>query len=443
MAGHGVIRGDDAMHRVLLVDDSATDRTLLKGLLSKDPSLEVETLASGREALERLGDGPVSAVVTDMQMPEMDGLELVTAVRARFPHIPVILITGQGSEALAAKALKRGAAGYVPKAHSHQLLGDTVRHVIELSQSEGDHERLLNSSTHAHFDFELENDPTLIAPLQDLAQRMAGSMGIADTTGCLQVGVALEHAVTNAMLHGNLEVPREVLADLRHTNGKRNEFLAERSKHAPYNKRLVRVAVDVTREAIQLVISDDGRGFDVQEVTNVGLTRSLSGGSGQGLFLMWAFMDKVTFDKSGTKVTLVKNREQHPVAPAVVVESPSVPERPAAEQTGNFGELVSLDDGRVIPLNKKRMTVGRLDSCDLVLHHATISQHHCVLCLYQGWWFVKDLHSKNGTRVNHNPVVDHLLRPGNTLTLGSLEFEVRYQPYDLGAIGITPPLPPF
>src|SRR5262245_940272 len=116
------------MRRILLVDDSATDRTLLKGLLVKDPSFQVDCVASGKEALDRLAKTSVSVVVTDMQMPEMDGLELVTEVRSRYPHIPVVLITGQGSEGLAAKALKRGAAGYVPKSHSHQMLCDTVRH---------------------------------------------------------------------------------------------------------------------------------------------------------------------------------------------------------------------------------------------------------------------------------------------------------------------------
>ena len=51
-----------------------------------------------------------------------------------------------------------------------------------------------------------ENDLDLIAPLQDLAQRMIGSMDLCDAAGCLQVGVALQHAVMNAMYHGNLEL---------------------------------------------------------------------------------------------------------------------------------------------------------------------------------------------------------------------------------------------
>ncbi|MFO0912961.1 MAG: response regulator [Pirellulales bacterium] len=445
------------MYRVLVVDDSATDRTLLKGLLVKHPAFEVECVASGREALEAMGRHQPSVVVTDMQMPEMDGLELVSAVRNQFPQVPVILITGQGSEALAAKALRRGAAGYVAKSQSAQHLCETVHHVLDLLEAAVDHARLLEASTDVHFEFVLPNDPSLIRPLQDLAQRMTGAMGVCDSTGCLQVGVALEHAVANAMYHGNLELTADEFEQVGRAPDQVPHWLTARRLSPPCSARRVRVTIHVTRDEARFIVGDDGRGFDVQEVTNVGLTRSLSGGSGRGLFLMWAFMDKVTFDKTGAKVTMVKRRDVT-LNPSAVDTSANVddtslprldPARPAGDQpamerpTGNLGLLVAREGGRPIVLTKPRLTVGRLESCDLVLNHPKISHHHCVLCLHQGWWFVKDLHSKNGTKVNQAPVVEQVLRPGSTLTLGSLDFEIRYSPHDLGAVGITPPPDPF
>jgi adenylate cyclase len=66
-----------------------------------------------------------------------------------------------------------------------------------------------------------------------------------------------------------------------------------------------------------------------------------------------------------------------------------------------------------------------------------------VLYLYKGWWYVKDLQSKNGVKIKNIPVAQHLLPPGTLLSIGPHEFEVGYQPHELGAAGITPPVDPF
>ena len=119
---------------VLVVDDSAVDRRLAGGLLSKTADLQVEFAADGPEALARLEAGPVQVVVTDMVMPGMNGLELVRAVVEKYPAMPVILMTGKGSEETAVKALQAGAAHYVPKSTLHHQLVPTVESVLLISQ---------------------------------------------------------------------------------------------------------------------------------------------------------------------------------------------------------------------------------------------------------------------------------------------------------------------
>ena len=76
---------------------------------------EVEFATDGREALEVVGRIDVDLVVTDLRMPEIDGLELVKRLREEHPLVPVILMTARGSEQIAVKALAAGAASYVPK----------------------------------------------------------------------------------------------------------------------------------------------------------------------------------------------------------------------------------------------------------------------------------------------------------------------------------------
>ena len=97
------------MPTILVVDDSATDRKMMGGILERTGML-VRYAENGSGALKQLERSLPDAVLTDMQMPEMDGLQLVKAVRLRYPDIPVILITGHGSETLAADALQQGAA---------------------------------------------------------------------------------------------------------------------------------------------------------------------------------------------------------------------------------------------------------------------------------------------------------------------------------------------
>jgi adenylate cyclase len=103
-----------------------------------------------------------------------------------------------------------------------------------------------------------------------------------------------------------------------------------------------------------------------------------------------------------------------------------------------FGELVPFGGGVPIPLEGKNLVVGRANDCDVVIPITTISSHHCRLVLHEGYWRVKDLGSRNGTRVNNMKVDDHIVQPGDMLALANNKFELRYSPSDLGATGPPP-----
>ena len=81
------------MTTILMVGDSATDRSLVSGLLEQNVDWTVRFAANGVEALDQLMDDTPDVVITDMMIPEMNGLELVKQVKAACPFIPVILMT--------------------------------------------------------------------------------------------------------------------------------------------------------------------------------------------------------------------------------------------------------------------------------------------------------------------------------------------------------------
>ena len=100
--------------RVLVVDDEARVAGVVATALGR-AGYECETCASGTAALAALEERAADVVVTDWRMPEMDGVELLRCLRARWPNLPVILLTAYGTIPSAVAAMREGAFDYVTK----------------------------------------------------------------------------------------------------------------------------------------------------------------------------------------------------------------------------------------------------------------------------------------------------------------------------------------
>ncbi len=105
-----------------------------------------------------------------------------------------------------------------------------------------------------------------------------------------------------------------------------------------------------------------------------------------------------------------------------------------------YGILTPLGGGDPVPMLKKSLLVGRRESCDIVLRFPNVSAHHCQLLLDGGYWYVKDLDSRNGTKVNGSRIETRKrLMPGDVLAVAKHQYRVEYSPHDLGAVGPPPP----
>ena len=96
--------------------------------------------------------------------------------------------------------------------------------------------------------------------------------------------------------------------------------------------------------------------------------------------------------------------------------------------TGTYGELVPLGGGDPIPLMKKKLLVGRRESCDICLRFSNVSAHHCELTLKSGYWYVRDKGSRNGTKVGSIRVEENLLEPGDVVSFAKHKYEIQYSP---------------
>ena len=114
--------------RILLVEDDRAVQELLA--LSLHEMYEVRRAVTGAEALAILNREPISAVVLDYRLPDRTGLELLTEIKSTQPRLPVIMMTGYGSESVCASAFKLGITDYFPKPFSILDLVYTVRRVL-------------------------------------------------------------------------------------------------------------------------------------------------------------------------------------------------------------------------------------------------------------------------------------------------------------------------
>ncbi len=299
------------MSRILVVDDSNVDRRLAGGLLEKGVGVEVLYAAGGREALEQLAGSRPDLVVTDLQMPDMNGLELVGQIRARYPLVPVILMTGQGSEDIAVQALEQGASSYVPKKNLNRDLLDTVENVLAVARADRRTDRLMDCLRFNEAHFVLENDPSLIPPLVDLLQEQITRLKLCDETGRIRVGIALEESLLNALYHGNLELKSEELRDASSELLEQGapSLVERRRREEPYCRRRIHVQAKIAPDEAVFTIRDEGGGFDANSMPDPADPASLERASGRGLVLIRTFMDRVRFNDEGNEVTLVKYRE--------------------------------------------------------------------------------------------------------------------------------------
>ena len=185
------------MTRVLVVDDSPLDRKISGGILEAE-NATVAYAENGAEALEMIAVDKPDVVLTDMQMPVMDGLELVRRIKKEYPSIPVILVTRQGSEEIAVEALRIGASSYVPKRNLKRDLGRVLEMVLSAVETLRERDRIRDLLQHAESYYVLGYDPgapkALISHLQaSLAQANVGDEADQDVHLDVAAGVAVPH----------------------------------------------------------------------------------------------------------------------------------------------------------------------------------------------------------------------------------------------------------
>lgn len=119
------------MIRIAIVDDHAIVRTGLRQFLCDEVDLKVVAEASnGREAIDIVRGGDVDVMLVDLSMPDQSGVEVLAAIKARAPDLPVLILSGFPEQHYATTLLKQGAAGYLSKDCDPEEIAKAVRTVF-------------------------------------------------------------------------------------------------------------------------------------------------------------------------------------------------------------------------------------------------------------------------------------------------------------------------
>lgn len=296
------------MTTILVVDDSAVDRRLLSGILEKRADFRVETVANGAEAVAKVRESLPDVVVTDLNMPEMDGLQLVTALRNLHPQIPVILTTANGSEGVAMEALEEGAANYVAKSQAAERLVGCVDQVLQMIGIRSTYRKLSEAMTFAHFQYTLDGDQAVHQSLLELVQHLAQGMQLCDPTEQVRMSLALDEALRIAHYRGNLELTVEEFDALEMKQPAVVSKVAQRRTSAPYNDRRLYVDVRITPQSATFQVRHEGPGLDDIALDDPHDPNAIKYSEKRGAVLMHLFMDDIQFGPGGGEITLTKRR---------------------------------------------------------------------------------------------------------------------------------------
>ncbi|MCR9199858.1 MAG: ATP-binding protein [Planctomycetaceae bacterium] len=185
---------------------------------------------------------------------------------------------------------------------------DVVETVLAHSLRRQNEHRLFECISSQQLELKLtDNDRKFVPSVVQYLQQLSLAIGLTNSADNVQLGVALEETLINAVVHGNLEVSSELKQQDDNAYGRTIE---QRRRMEPYCDRVIRISVSLTPDEGRFTILDQGPGFDVSSLPDPTDPENLLKPSGRGIMLINAFMDGVQYNDAGNQITLVKKRQR-------------------------------------------------------------------------------------------------------------------------------------
>jgi DNA-binding response OmpR family regulator len=286
---------------VLVVDDEEALRALLMRVLENE-GFEPFPASDGEEAIRLFRERSPLVVLSDIRMPRMDGLTLLTEIRKIDPAAAVILMTGQGNEDVLLKALRGGATNFFKKPFNSRDLVEEIRKVVAFRL-----EAVRNGLFSPHLTAESKSFvlPTGGGSYYPIVNQITLQLPcLLPPEDILNLKIGIEEMITNAIEHGNLGISFEEKSEAIR-EGRLATLLAARAAEPGRAERRVFITSQLGSDLFEITIRDEGEGFDWKALPEVA-PENLLAFNGRGIFLTKIYFDEVQYNEDGNEVTLRK-----------------------------------------------------------------------------------------------------------------------------------------
>ncbi len=293
---------------ILIVDDEEMIRDLLYEMLIESGNYRILTAKNGKEGLDITMQEDVDLVLTDLRMPVMGGMELLAELRKRQPDIAVVILTGFGRREDVIEALRLGASNFLLKPQEVEMIHTIASKILRMRIKEKLEQHIFHYFIEEKQYFEIPSDPKFTLPLIDLITENISKIGICNHVELMNIRLALDEALTNAIVHGNLEIESRSKGATLDELLKFNDIIREKTKNEPFRSRIVKVTSHLTKEKAVFNIEDEGNGFDWKNLPMKEEEGEILANHGRGLILINAFMNEVKFNDKGNRITMIKQK---------------------------------------------------------------------------------------------------------------------------------------
>ncbi|MEZ7890865.1 MAG: response regulator [Candidatus Wallbacteria bacterium] len=263
--------------RILIIDD---DEAILR-VLSKFLELEghkVTSVLKSVDALEVFKKNVFDLVITDMYMPEMDGLDVIRNFKDVNMNVPIIILTAAGTISNVIQSLKLGAFNYMTKPFNINEVREIVNKALLTSFIHQSQKGFISFLTQSYSKFRV---PSLIDYLNPVVFYINHLVDFFGFKSLWQIQLAVTEAFTNAVVHGNKN---------------------DQSKN-------VEIELLFEKDLVKISILDEGTGFKIPDLKEYKLNDDIYASSGRGIFLMNSYMDELLFNDKGNRITMIKRRD--------------------------------------------------------------------------------------------------------------------------------------
>jgi DNA-binding response OmpR family regulator len=262
---------------ILIIDDEEEIRISLAKIVEQ-LDLSPLTAKDGLAAIDLIQAEKVDLIITDLMMPQMDGLAFIVKSRQINPRIPIAVISGYGDIKNATFALTRGAFNFITKPFTIREVENIIRKGLRLRELSLGTDKLLQNVRNKT-EIAIPSLPHLIPSVIFYIIKECQWRGIDNENLLNNISVCADEILTNALDHGNKED----------------------------SEKTISVALNFSAETFSFTVKDEGEGFDVKKFSQMLSENHLDIPTKRGLFIAEYLMDEISFNDTGNEITATMN----------------------------------------------------------------------------------------------------------------------------------------